>query len=172
MCIDGKVLTKEAFLHFKEFRLRCRNCATIFCAGCSVTPYHKGYTCALYVEYMKARHCRFCGSKMDINNNAGYSGGLRDCCNTPDCMDKAKICCDKIKACGCPCNGVRGEPVADCLPCLKHELKCEEDFCSICYVESLKDAPCIKLTGPCKHVFHFAVSYTLYTIVLLRYTVC
>jgi hypothetical protein len=43
-----------------------------------------------------------------------------------------------------------------CLPCLKHDLNnIGDDFCPICFVEALSDAPCFQSTGPCKHVFHF-----------------
>jgi hypothetical protein len=50
------------------------------------------------------------------------------------------------------CNGVKDEK--EHLPCLKHGLECADDFCAICYVEALKDAPCIQLLGDCQHVFH------------------
>lgn len=98
---------------------------------------------------------------MDDNNAAdaaalGLSApsqdGLKDVCADSECVEKGKICCTKILACGCACNGVRDEK--ECLPCLKHTLKCDEDFCAICYVESLSEAPCIQMTGQCNHVFH------------------
>jgi E3 ubiquitin-protein ligase MYCBP2 len=41
------------------------------------------------------------------------------------------------------------------LPCLKHELQVDEDFCPICYVETLAEAPCV-LVGPCGHAVHWA----------------
>jgi hypothetical protein len=46
-----------------------------------------------------------------------------------------------VLTCGCPCNGVKNETTH--LLCLKHELQIEKDFCSICYVESLGEAPCV-----------------------------
>ncbi len=63
-----------------------------------------------------------------------------------ECVAKAGNACLKLNAkCGCPCPGVRDE--ARCLPCLVHELKIGDEFCSICYVEALKDAPCVQ-SGP------------------------
>ena len=38
----GKVLSKEAWLHYKEFRLRCRECQFIFCGKCKKKSYHMG----------------------------------------------------------------------------------------------------------------------------------
>ena len=191
---EGEVLSREAYLHYCEFRVRCRDCNLIFCAQCLVTPYHKGYTCAQYVEYQAARHCRFCASRLDASNQWRHPAGaiaLKDVCTAQDCVKKAEACCERMLSCGCPCNGIKGEKA--CLPCLKHDLAIEEEFCPICtpvvayerlvlallasllhahalcvciwlcvpgYVEALKDAPCIKMTGPCTHVAHYACVLT------------
>jgi len=156
---DGKVLTKEGWLHFQEFRVRCRQCQTVFCANCKVIPYHKGYTCAQFVDYQKARHCRFCSTRLDDKNTLGDapSVALRDVCVQEECAAKRALSCTKMLSCGCPCGGVRDEP--ECLQCLKHELKIAEEFCPICYVESLREAPCVRSNGTsnnCNHTFHFA----------------
>lgn len=152
---DGNLLTAEAWMHFQEFRARCRACSTVFCADCKNMPYHKGFTCKGYREFEKARHCRFCATRItDANACKNDRGpGLRDVCSAEECVEKRDLCCDKMKECGCPCNGVRDEE--ECLPCLKHDLDVAEDFCSICYVEALKDAPCIQFSGDCDHVFHY-----------------
>ena len=63
------------------------------------------------------------------------------------------MACDKILKCGHPCYGVKGEK--KCLPCLNE--KCEtnveirkqlkdqkgSDYCNICFVEGLENAPTI-----------------------------
>merc|ERR1712130_954222 len=61
--------------------------------------------------------------------------------------------CDQFLPCGCMCGGVRGEK--EHLPCLKHDFETDigEDYCPICYVEGLNEAPCIKLQ--CNHIAHF-----------------
>jgi len=152
---EGRVLSKETYLHFREFRVRCRECNDCnFCAKCRATPYHKGFTCAGWKEYQASRHCRFCSAKLAPEEAAKLSNGVRDVCSDADCQAKSLLCCEKILPCGCACNGIRNE--ATCLGCLKHDLHVDEDeFCGICYVESLKDAPCIQLQGPCTHMFHY-----------------
>ena len=158
---EGQVLTREAYMHYCEYRVRCRECNLIFCTKCKVAPYHKGYTCAQYKEYQAARHCRFCSARLDVSNQWRHPGGsiaLKDVCTAQDCVKKAESCCEKMLSCGCPCNGIKGE--VQCLPCLKHDLAIADDYCSVCYVEALKDAPCIKMTGPCTHVVHYACALT------------
>jgi hypothetical protein len=154
---DGRILSPEAWLHFSEYRVRCRECNSVFCAQCKEIPYHKGYTCATFKEYQSARHCRFCESSLDPSNtwiNPTAGPGLRDMCTEEECKEKAALSCDKLLLCGCFCGGVKGEK--ECLPCLKHELECEDEYCAVCYVDALKAAPAIKMTGPCTHVLHFA----------------
>jgi len=67
--------------------------------------------------------------------------------------------CDKVLACGHPCNGFAGEP--ECMPCLqeecvaKHQLTLDvgaDEYCAICYIQGLGEKPCIQLE--CKHIFH------------------
>jgi hypothetical protein len=153
---EGRLLTKETYLHFREFRVRCRECNECnFCAKCRVAPYHKGFTCASWKEYQSMRHCRFCSLSLTPEQALKPSNGVRDVCSAPECQAKSLLCCDKTLPCGCACNGIRNEQT--CLGCLKHDLKVDEDeFCGICYVEALKDAPCIALQGPCTHMFHYA----------------
>jgi len=151
---EGKVLSREAYIHFMKYRVRCRDCSTIFCADCKQIPYHKGFTCASWKDYQKARHCRFCASKLSAENTAKFPlPGLRDVCTSDECAVKAALSCGQLLECGCPCNGVRDEKQH--LACLKHVLAIGEDYCAICYVEDLNSAPCIQSKG-CKHVLHIA----------------
>merc|ERR1719336_1186022 len=65
----------------------------------------------------------------------------------------------KVLSCGHDCLGVCDE--SRCMPCL-HEgcperplyiTQCPDDFCAICQVEPLRNAPCVFLD--CGHVFHY-----------------
>ncbi len=134
---QGRVLSEDAYKHFMDYRIRCPNCNINFCTQCKLTPYHKGYTCASWDVYTKSRQCRYCHVKMDAKNTAPNppSQAVRDCCTSSECLDKQKLSCLKMKACGCPCPGIRDEK--ECLPCLKCDLKKAEDFCAICYVRVL-----------------------------------
>ena len=128
---------------------------TNFCAKCSAQPYHKGFTCAGFKEYQSSRHCRFCSAKLTTEEALRSSNGVRDVCGQAECQAKSLISCEKTLPCGCACVGIKNE--VECHPCLKHDLHIDEDeYCGICYVEGLKDAPCLTLKGPCKHTFHYA----------------
>lgn len=85
---------------------------------------------------------------------------FREVCRSPDCMDLMTHSCNKILGCGHYCYGVRGE--TKCLPCLdencvkKNEAltlgKTGNDYCTICQVEGLNNAPSVLLK--CGHIFH------------------
>jgi len=76
-----------------------------------------------------------------------------DICNKPECSEKRQLACTSRLPCGHPCQGVRGE--SKHLPCMHCTKNIDPtDFCNICYVEGLKDAPCIQSNGKCKHIFH------------------
>ena len=79
--------------------------------------------------------CRFCSSKLSAEQSLKLSNGIRDVCSEADCQAKSLICCDKTLSCGCACNGIRNE--TECLKCLKHVLKIEED--EYCGVSSLTE---------------------------------
>lgn len=148
---SGRTLTPEEYKHFLKYRIRCHSCQTNFCAQCKTIPYHKGFTCKKWEIYLKSRHCRFCQEQLTDKNTSRALIG-RDICKEKECLEKWGMCCERTLKCGCPCNGVKDEK--QCLPCLKCELKCDEEWCTICYSEELRDAPCIQLTS-CKHVYHY-----------------
>jgi len=139
--------------HREEYRFRCRFCATEFCSGCLRIPYHVGYTCEGYSRYLKAKHCRFCAVTLDSGGTS--TGTMTDVCKSEECVDKSKLSCKKWNPCGHPCCGILDEQ--QCLPCLQCQSaqgeQSAEDYCNICWVESLGSAPSIKLK--CGHVFHF-----------------
>jgi len=149
----GKLLSLEAFRHFQEYRIRCPQCQFNFCSSCNAVPYHKGYTCASWKEYQNSRQCRFCHDKLTSKNR---SSGIIDCCNKKDCITRRDNCCEHVLPCGCRCYGILGE--SEHPPCLKCDLGINGEYCPICFVEALEDAPCIVLRGGdkgCNHAFHF-----------------
>ena len=87
---------------------------------------------------------------------------LQAVCKEEECKKKAENACPKIHQCGHPCSGSLGE--INCLPCL--EDSCAEkqttflmsqkgsDYCRICYIEGLSNAPSIR--SKCGHIFHFS----------------
>lgn len=137
--------------HREENRFRCRSCATEFCAGCMIIPYHAGYTCEGYSRYLKSKHCRFCAVTLEATNG----GGSNDVCKSEECVEKSKLSCKRYHPCGHPCGGILDEQ--QCLPCIQCESstseQCADDYCNICWVESLGSAPAIRLK--CGHVFHY-----------------
>src|SRR5690554_5763030 len=82
------------------------------------------------------------------------SPAMENVCTDEECLGKMEIACLKTLACGCPCGGIRDE--LECLPCLRHDLEedISEELCAICYVDELQQAPCIQMTGKCRHFFH------------------
>jgi hypothetical protein len=86
-------------------------------------------------------------------------------CSQEDCVKKSAYACMKRHACQHLCCGILYEK--GCLPCLRDEclsihqqsgLKPEinqsgDDFCNICFVESLSASPSILLS--CGHLFHY-----------------
>ncbi|KAL6054132.1 E3 ubiquitin-protein ligase highwire [Balamuthia mandrillaris] len=85
------------------------------------------------------------------------SNGTLVCCNSVECQLKNRASCRRLLPCNHPCGGIRDE--SSCLDCLQPSCQRDpsaqraDDYCVICYVESLGEAPCIQLE--CGHVFHF-----------------
>ncbi len=85
---------------------------------------------------------------------------LQYICQIEDCQRRLKSACQKTLNCDHPCCGYIKE--MNCLDCLQDDcaLKNKEkllsqkgsDFCNICFVEGLQNAPCIKIN--CGHIFH------------------
>ena len=83
-------------------------------------------------------------------------------CGKAECQEKAAAACARVHACSHQCDGIRDERV--CLPCLTASCSLNtskttrEEFCSICWTETLGQAPCIQLS--CTHVFHLSCMLT------------
>lgn len=103
--------------------------------------------------------CRFCGESITSENRviSPSSDAFLSVCSSEECLAKLEISCDKILECGHACCGIRNE--AECLPCLRcvsdssNLTQDADDFCMICWSESLGNAPSIKID--CGHVFHY-----------------
>jgi hypothetical protein len=105
--------------HFMQYRLACPNvrCFENFCGSCLVAPYHTGFDCAGYKEYLAAPKCRFCRFPITQRNQRVDSAGLiSNACNSEACGIKLGVSCCKTLCCGHSCFGYRDEPV--CPPCL------------------------------------------------------
>eukprot|EP01125_Pyxidicula_operculata_P014216 TRINITY_DN4734_c0_g1_i2.p1 TRINITY_DN4734_c0_g1~~TRINITY_DN4734_c0_g1_i2.p1 ORF type:complete len:529 (+),score=70.89 TRINITY_DN4734_c0_g1_i2:350-1936(+) len=158
----SKIDKRDAASYKERFRFRCRECSTEFCAACKLVPYHEGFTCESYLEDKKAKHCRFCGDKIEtimIDVDASQpTTTSSDICHKPDCAERSRtICTKRHKPCNHYCSGVRDEE--ECLPCLHPDCRPEDKFsqngdsyCNICWVEGLSSAPSVMLK--CGHIFH------------------
>lgn len=102
--------------------------------------------------------CRFCDRKLAAEEVASAElSGLANVCGDGLCAEKAGQCCTKQHVgCGHACGGVAGEEI--CLPCLQGcdatvaHFSDMDDFCQVCWTESLAAAPSIRLG--CGHVVH------------------
>lgn len=157
--IDKKPLEQEAIAAFIANRFLCRGCRTDFCRLCKSYPFHPGYTCAEYSEYLTAPKCRYCARSVTSRTKMPNPPGLafQHVCNEDECKAKVDLSCRVVKRCGHPCPGARDE--LDCPPCMQPECEerdpkadCADETCAICYTEELGQAPIIKLA--CGHIFH------------------
>eukprot|EP00455_Lapot_gusevi_P042557 TRINITY_DN5058_c0_g1_i2.p1 TRINITY_DN5058_c0_g1~~TRINITY_DN5058_c0_g1_i2.p1 ORF type:complete len:486 (-),score=121.92 TRINITY_DN5058_c0_g1_i2:153-1610(-) len=157
---NNRPLSVEAWLHYNEFRVRCRGCSTNFCSGCRANPYHMGFTCQSFTEYNRAKHCRFCQQQLGPDNTAPNppTPALEDVCTEEECVARREASCGARLECGHACLGVADEK--EHIPCIVGECaeangqhSTSEDLCNICFVEELGQAPLIKLTS-CGHIFH------------------
>jgi len=61
----GIPLTGLPLQHYHTNRFRCRECDAIFCCLCKSIPYHVGYDCESYQQYLKAdKLCHFCNTTL------------------------------------------------------------------------------------------------------------
>ena len=133
--------------HFRQNRLRCWTCQGNFCVACNEMPYHVGFTCVDRATFLKARHCLYCTTVITSNTAV--------ICDQFDCLAKLEMACPARLTCGHRCFGIREEVTHlpcvhhDCNPLLNSKLT---DFCNICWVEELGQAPLIQLA--CGHLFH------------------
>lgn len=156
---DGNPISKKAAKHFAKYRVRCNECAKVFCRKCKSDPYHTGKTCEEFQDYKEASKCRFCLEKLKKPNRTSVAA-FRAVCQKDECQDLLKTACDKQLPCGHFCQGSKYDDV--CIPCLHPDCvkavpaltleQTEDDYCNLCFSAGLGQAPCIQLD--CKHIFH------------------
>lgn len=160
--VDGVELSPEHAAHRDAKRFLCPGCQVDFCRDCNVHPYHNGYLCEAWRAYQAAPKCRFCSEVITESEQLNVKGRGRSkkitapVCSKSDCVMRAAASCGIQLKCKHWCCGIKSEK--PCLGCLVDECpgntaKADgEDFCNICYTESLSAAPSIKLE--CGHLFH------------------
>ena len=159
---SGQLLSNAHKQHKAQHRFRCASakCATVFCSRCMAKPYHLCFSCEEFMQYEAGRKCRFCKVILGAQNqtrNKRHKAGLDDVCSAAECVEKRELSCDdQHNACGHNCIGLHGFA---CLACLdkacvgKGDAVKDDEFCQICYVEALRQSPCVRLQ--CGHLFHF-----------------
>ena len=153
---ENKKMSNEACENYANNRCRCPTCKTEFCVNCDTTPYHLGKTCEEYQNYQNALKCKFCDEEIK-NSNKGPGS---NCCTESECVERYRESCKKKLKCTHDCPGHVEENF--CLPCIITDCdnyenfygQTSEDYCPICYSESLISAPLVK-TG-CNHFVHHA----------------
>ncbi|CAM9432541.1 unnamed protein product, partial [Hapterophycus canaliculatus] len=164
---------RSAMRHNGRHRFRCPSCSTCFCGSCRATPYHIGFDCEGWTAHQAKPKCTFCGDAAEEqgshsrSDQSGSSGDDREkvgkdqedglqappCCGGEECRERANEGCRKKLNCGHPCRGPSG---AECIPCIETGCASAEldgnDFCNVCWTESLLAAPCVKLE--CGHFVH------------------
>lgn len=63
----NKPVSEDAAINCNLNKIVCEHCNYNFCNKCKIEPYHVGYTCELYQEYLKNRICRFCRKEFGQN---------------------------------------------------------------------------------------------------------
>lgn len=159
--IDNRPLDQKAQRHYLSHRVVCRECGINFCRSCREAGYHSGFTCVDHAMYKNARHCRYCSIALMPDTIAPEppSEALADVCVSLECLAKRKKACIHELPCGHPCPGPRGHKT--CMPCLDKSCpayfpdlnQCKDDFCNICFTDSLGSEACIQLD--CGHIFHY-----------------
>jgi len=156
----GKPLSAAATQHYRQNRVRCRECQCVFCAQCKERPYHLGFTCSEAAVDREAQHCRFCSSQLTPANTPKHDPklpALSGVCTAAECQEKRAKACGVVLKCAHPCAGVRDEKKHP--PCLDPACAADSkqgqdasEFCNICWVEELGQAPVLQLD--CGHMFH------------------
>ncbi|CAD8181444.1 unnamed protein product [Paramecium pentaurelia] len=154
--ITNQQLQQKYVEHYLNNRFMCFNqkCRTEQCKECKAIPYHLGMTCEEYKIKKSSKCCRYCDQlihKIQLN----MPEAQQDICQENECQEKAQYACNKILACKHPCPGFKNEQICStCLndQCCKGDQK-GDDYCNICFVEGLKNAPIIQ--SKCGHIFHY-----------------
>ena len=164
----------DAAINCNLNKIQCGKCEYDFCNKCKTAPYHIGYTCELYKEYVGQRKCRVCHNHFKTMQTKSTLPAFDEICNSDECMLYIENACSEInKKCIHPCYGAKCKQNDEdvCIPCLHTDcVKKDEkltlglhidEYCMICYTDSLGQAPSVQLN--CKHVFHYNCLNTILT---------
>ncbi|CAD8152124.1 unnamed protein product [Paramecium octaurelia] len=154
--VTNQQLQPKYVEHYLNNRFMCFNqkCRTEQCKECKAVPYHLGMTCEEYKIKKASKCCRYC-DQLIHNVQLQIPEALQDICQERECQEKAQFACNKMLACRHPCPGFKNEQICStCLneQCCKGDQK-GDDYCNICFVEGLKNAPVIQ--SKCGHIFHY-----------------
>ncbi|CAD8083971.1 unnamed protein product [Paramecium primaurelia] len=154
--VTNQQLQQKYVEHYLNNRFMCFNpsCKTEQCKECKAIPYHLGMNCEEYKIKKSSKCCRYCDQPIH-NVQFNVPEAFQDICQEKECQEKAQFACNKILACRHPCPGFKNEQICStCLndQCCKGDQK-GDDYCNICFVEGLKNAPIIQ--SKCGHIFHY-----------------
>ncbi len=135
--IGRKIDSNIHSINYASNRILCRECSTEFCKNCNSDPYHTGFTCDQYKEYLESDKCKYCLNMLDKSDNI---------CKNSECIEYNKLCPEQNTSCDHHNYGF--DTYELCLEC--DEAKNED--CYICMTEELHRKPCIKLD--CGHIYH------------------
>jgi len=154
---DGEQISPESAENLAKYKVKWSKCKDVFWASWKITPYHLGFTCSQYREFVEADRCRF----WEIPIKARRKGGaFRYVCKSKDCKNFIKESWDKKLEWGHYCKGISREP--EWLPCLHPNWvddnvqatlgETQDSACVIWFDKTLGKQPCIQLG--CKHILH------------------
>lgn len=83
----GLKITEDAAINCNLNKIECENCKMNYCNKCKSEPYHIGYTCEQYKEYLSLRKCRFCHTIFgDKKQNQSDKEAFEMVCNSEECI--------------------------------------------------------------------------------------
>ena len=154
---NGNFLSPDACELLAKYRIRWDKCKSNFCWNCKIKPYHAGYSCSDYREFIESDRWRYCNAPTKTKRRGG---AFKTVWKSLLWKDLVKNSWDRILKCDHYWKGFRRE--RKWLPWLHPDWVKENpdatldendnSFWLICYATSLGSKPCIQLNW--KHIFH------------------
>ena len=160
LLLNGKPISEEAKNHRSSFRFRCRECSLEFCSKCGESPYHLGYTCDSFRQFLDGVKCRFCDDPLEYYSIHDREVAIHNKREVTDyCADCASYAlkCFSFYYDGClhtktASNTMVNDPGCINPLCLVGSGQTDEDDCVICY-SPIKSQPWVR-SSTCNHIFH------------------